>query len=226
MRQEHKELPTGKTICRQFDDNECLTEERHTYGMLDIGITMEFKDGVKSGEMYFVKRKLASRKRYEKARADYSDMPPPDQELEDFGGDLLKDLRAERRQRAKAAQEHVPDSEVAAEIDSFCQTMLTTGKLADGKTWIESTDHTLGEYPHAKSRSIISKLLHDGAKQVHVCDIDCYDDNQENTDHLVIELPVDADRKPVFRELARLASLQGYNGEFDNGQRYAYVKLN
>jgi hypothetical protein len=224
--QSHQELPSGKTIMRRFDDVGRVASESHAYGMLDIGITMEFNAGVKTGEMYFVNKKLVSRKRYEKARAEYADMPPADANLEDFGGELLKDVRAEREQRAKAAKQHVPDSEAAARIDSFSESMLATGKRADATTWIESVGHTLGEYSHTKSRNIVNKLMRVGATGVHACGIDSYDRDQENTGHLVIELPDDPKlRKAVLDEVDRLASLQGLEGELDSGQRYAYVKL-
>ena len=226
MPQEHQELPTGKTIIRQLNADGQVTSESHAYGMLDIGITIEFNEGVKTGEMYFAKQKLVSRKQYQKLRVEYADMPPPDAQLEDFGGDLLKDVRAERRQRAQAAKEHVADAEAAAQIDSFCESMLSTGKRADAESWIESKYHTLGEYSHTKSRNLIKKLKRVGATRMHVCEIDCYDDEQENTGHLVVELPDDSEsRRAVFREVDRLASLQGFHGDFDNGQRYAYVKL-
>jgi Fe-S-cluster formation regulator IscX/YfhJ len=104
--------------------------------------------------------------------------------------------------------------------------MLTTGKQDDATTWIESRTHTLGEYSHAKSRNIVNKLMRVGAIRVHVCDIDSYDDDRENTGHLVVEIPDESKaRKSLFREIARLASLQGFDGDLDNGQRYSYVKL-
>jgi len=56
--QEHEELPTGKSIMRQLDAKGRVVKENSCYGMLDIGITLEFNAGVKSGEMYFVKQRL------------------------------------------------------------------------------------------------------------------------------------------------------------------------
>jgi len=224
--QAHEELPSGKQIIRQFDADGRVTSESHSYGMLDIGITIEFNAGVKTGEMYFVNKRLVSRKRYEKARAKYSDMPPPDCDLEDVGAEMLRGVQAERRQHAKASKEHVPDPNAAAQTDAFCRSMLETGKSADARTWIESIKHTLGEYPHSKSRKIVDKLIRLGAKRLHACDIDCYDNDQENTGHLVVEFPDDPEsRKSLFREVDRLASLQGFQGDFDNGQRYVYIKL-
>jgi hypothetical protein len=224
--QAHEELPTGKTIMRQFDGDGRVMSETHTYGTLDIAITFEFTEGVKTGEMYFVNKKLASRNRYEKARAQYADMPCPDTEIEDFGGQLLKDVRAQRQQRARAARERIPDPGAAARIDEFCQSMLAAGKRADAESWIESKEHTLGEFSHVKSRNLVLELLRIGARRVHVCNIDHYDDNQENSGHLVVELPDDSEkRRLVFREIDRLLAAQGYDGNFDDGQRYAYVKL-
>jgi hypothetical protein len=224
--QEHKVLPSGKQIMTRFDAEGRVASESHAYGMLDIGITIDFHEGVKTGEMYFVKKRLVSRKRYEKARTEYADMPPPDTALEDFGAEVMKDAQAERRQRTKAAKEHIPDPDAAAKSDAFCQSMLAAGKQDDAKTWIESKDHTLGEYSHVKSRNLLNKLIRVGATRVYACDIDSYDDNQENTGHLVVELPDDSKaRKSVLREIDRLASLQGFEGDFDNGQRYAYIKL-
>jgi hypothetical protein len=34
-----------------------------------------------------------------------------------------------------------------------------------------------------------------------------------------------ADRKAVLREVDRLDTKQGLRGDFDNGQSYAYIKL-
>lgn len=220
-----EELPTGKKIFKSFDDSGNLLEETQMYGMLDIGIKYEFDGGIKLGEMYFVKQKLVSRKRYEKARCDYSDMPASDDEVEDVGGELAKAARQERQQQKKAREEHKPNPEVAARTDSFCETMLQTGHQEDAQQWIQSAGHTLGELSHVKSRNLVAKLLKIGAVRVTACDIDQYDQEQ-NTGHLVVELPSEASsRKMVFREIDRLASQQGYRGDMDNGQRYTYLKL-
>lgn len=220
-----EELPTGKKVFKRFDDSGNLLEETQMYGMLDIAIKYEFSAGVKLGEMYFVKRKLVSRKRYEKALSDYPDMPATDAEVEDFGGELAKAVSQERQQQKKARQEHAPNHEAAARTDSFCETMLQTGHHADAQLWIQSPGHTLGELTHTKSRNLVAKLIKVGAVQVTACDIDQYDEEQ-NTGHLVVELPSEASRRTVvLREIDRLASQQGYCGPMDDGQRFAYLKL-
>lgn len=195
------------------------------HGMLDIAIKFEFQAGVKLCEMYFVKQKLVSRKRYEKALLDYPDMPSADADVEDLGGELAKAARQERQQLKKAREQHEPNAEVAAQIDSFCETMLQAGRQEDAAVWIESPRHTLGELSHTKSRNLVAKLLKKGVVRVFACDI-VDEDQEQNTGHLVIELPTDSDvRKAVFREIDRLASQQGYRGDMDDGQRFAYLKL-
>jgi hypothetical protein len=46
------------------------------------------------------------------------------------------------------------------------------------------------------------------------------------TGHLVVELPREpAKRATVLKTIARIARKQGYEGDPDDGQNYAYVKL-
>jgi hypothetical protein len=153
-------------------------------------------------------------------------MPAPDAGIEDLSGKIVKGARAERRQLAKAAKEHKPDPTEAARIDSFCETMLRTGRCADALDWITSKKHNVGELRRAKSLKLVEKLVRAGAKHLYACDIDQYDNDEENTGHLVIELPDSpTERRTILREVDRLAAKQGYRGDFENYQRYAYVKL-
>ena len=85
----HEQLPSGKVIMRLFADDGTLLEERHTYGVLDIGIQYDFSEGAKIAETYFAKRRIVGRRTYEKARVAYADMPPADAASEDFGASLL-----------------------------------------------------------------------------------------------------------------------------------------
>ena len=133
---EHKELPSGKQIMKRFDADGRVASESHTYGMLDIGITIEFHEGVKTGEMYFVNKRLVSRKRYDNARADYADMPPPDSALEDFGAELVKDAQAERRQRAKVAIIKAMTHVVNFRMDGTAPTAAAGMQLAVGDYWV------------------------------------------------------------------------------------------
>lgn len=221
----HEELPSGKTIFRGFDASGSVTSEMHAYGMLDIAITFDFRQGKKTSETYFVKKRLVSRERYEKARVDYADMPAPDTQLEDINAQLLKAVRAEHKHQAQLTKAHVPDTAAAAQMDLFCDQMLRKGVCADAESWIVSKNHTLGEYSHVKSRNLFHKLKQLGTSRVYACDIDDSDENQ-NTGHLVVELPESpTERKAVMREIGRLSQQQGFQRDPDNGQRYAYIKL-
>ena len=103
--------------------------------------------------------------------------------------------------------------------------MIERGQREDAAAWIESSQNTLGELSHAASRRIVANLRHSGCKQIHVCQIAYYDCDFGNTGHIVVELPDETDRrKAVLREIDRLAAKQGYAGDFDDGQRYAYMK--
>ena len=89
---QHEKLPSGKVIRRRFSDDSSLIEETNSYGTLDIAISLWYEEGVKTSEIYYVKRRLASRRSYEKARGAYPDIPPADATLEDLGG-VIKEVR-------------------------------------------------------------------------------------------------------------------------------------
>ena len=226
LRLDHEQLPSGKQIIRKFDADGRMISESHAYGLIDISIQSHFSAGVKVSETYIVNKRLVSRKRYDQVREAYADMPPSDPNIEDVGAQLIKGMRDERREWGKAARSHVPDRAAAAKTDAFCQSMLEKGKTANALTWIKSKKHTLGELSHSRSRKIIERLAELGAKRVLVCDVDQYDNGEENTGQLVVDLPKDSvKRKSLFREVDRLAAKQGFRGEFDNGQQYVYVGL-
>jgi hypothetical protein len=68
MQTSGEKLPSGKTILRRYADNGSLLEETHSYGLLEIGIQMDFAAGIKTGELYFRKHRMVGRRSYEKAR--------------------------------------------------------------------------------------------------------------------------------------------------------------
>jgi hypothetical protein len=223
---EEQQLPSGKKIFRAIDADGQLIREDQMYGMLDIGITSEFIDGVKASETYFVNRRMVSRKRYEKTRTMYADMPVADTGVEDFGDELTKLARAERRQKRQAAKNRKADPERARQNDEFCKTLLETGTCEDATRWIESKKTTLGEYSHTKSRNIVRKLNRLGARHVYACNIDRDEESYENTGALVVELPEDIEsRRVILREIGRLAEAQGFDADSDDGQQFAFMKL-
>lgn len=224
-RQESERLATGKKVIRQFDASGNLVQEMHAYGSMDIGITMYFAGGVKSSEIYFNKRRMVGRPAYEKARLAYPDMPAADGAVEDFGADLLRGVAQEKRREAAARKSHVADPERAEAGDEFCRELMGRGRCADAIEWIAEKGHTLGERTPAASRQLVRRLVETGCPKVVACDIEV-EDGEENTGHLVVELPQGAaERAKVLKAIARMAARQGYRGDPDDGQRYAYVKL-
>ena len=222
----HEQLPSGKTIIRHFGDDGSLVEETHGYGLLDIAIKYDFGSGVKSGETYFCRRRLVSRRTYEKARKKYKDMPRADGTLEDWGATLLRGAAREGRQRSAEAKQHRPDLDEARERDLFCSNLMNEGRTENAVEWIKNKTHTLGERDWSRSKRLVARLLAVGCVHIYACEIDVYEPSDENTGHLVVELPkTGAARSKILKMINRLAREVGYNGPFDDGQRYAYVKL-
>jgi len=104
MTRDVETLPSGKLIVQRFGDDGQLVEESHSYGGLEIGCTMSFENGAKTQELYFVKKRLVGRTRYQKARVEYPDMPPADESLADSSGELTRLARRDQRQRAAAVK--------------------------------------------------------------------------------------------------------------------------
>ncbi len=96
----------------------------------------------------------------------------------------------------------------------------------DAVQWVHFKGRTLGEMTPSASRNVVDKLLKLGAVAVHACKIDSYEDGTENTGHLVVELPnTQPARSALLKHIDRLARKQGHAGDLDDGQKYAYLKL-
>lgn len=226
VRQEHEQLPSGKIVIRQFDSDGLLRQEQHSYGLLEIGITRSFQAGTQISEMYFSNRRVCSRRSYERRRTAYADMPPADPTFSDDGAALLLAAAAQGRAEKRAAETHTPDPRLAADRDAFCGNLMSRGERADAVEWIKSPKHTLGESSHRASQTLVSRLLAQGCARIFACEIHSYPDGAANTGHLVVELPQEPGRRAaLFRTLARLARKLGYARDHDDGQRYAYIKL-
>jgi len=226
---EHEQLPSGKTIARQFGKDGSLLEETHSHGALAIAIQYCFFAGAKVEEIYFAKQRIVSRKTYEKARIAYSDMPAADDTREDTGAELLRAVAKERRQRQLAKKQRQVDVEAARKLDEFCSAMMTKGKCKDAASWIQNKNHTFGERDWRSCKRLVERLLKLGCIHIYACDIDQYEEADEvfeNTGLLVIELPTESNlRSKVLKAIDRLASQTGYDCDFDDGQRFAFVKL-
>ncbi len=223
---EHEQLPSGKTIIRHFGEDGSLVDETHGYGVLDIAIRCDFRAGAKVGETYFAKGRMVTRRTYDKARTAYTDMPVADGTLQDSGAELLRAVARERRERSVAAKKHRPGPAAAQNSDAFCSRVMENGRRENLVPWIQTKNHTLGERNWSSSKRLVERLSALGCVNIYACEIDVYEDGFENTGHLVVELPTEtAARTKILKAIGRLASETGYSGAFDEGQRYAYVKL-
>jgi hypothetical protein len=139
---------------------------------------------------------------------------------------LLRAIAKERKEKSAAAKRHLPDPAEAAKLDAFCTMLMHRGKRDNAVMWIQAKGHTLGERSWSSSKRLVERLSALGCLSIHACEIDVYEDGLENTGHLVIELPGEADvRSKILKAVTRLASEVGFSGNYDDGQRYVYVKL-
>ncbi len=222
----YEELPSGKVIIRDFAPDGSLATERHMHGLVDIAIEYVFRDSAKIQESYFYKKKLVGRRAYQKARAKYPDMPEPDLGLKDWGKDVLRAATKERREHDLKSKHHQASAKEALKSDKFCGNRLQEGKTQDAVEWIKAKGHTLGERDPSASKRLVKRLAVAGCVKIWACEIGPYEDGTENTGHFVVKLPkAKRARAEVLKMIDRLARETGYSGPFDDGQQYAYIKL-
>jgi hypothetical protein len=223
---EYEKLSSGKQIVRMFDAAGAIVSEQQTYGVLDIGLAYMFSGGAKIQETYFSNKRMVGRRAYEKARANYPDMPEADADVEDWGTDLLRAVARESRERNLESKRHQPNPDEARDKDNFCEERMREGETQDATKWIRTKGHTLGERDWRSSKRLVARLALAGSIKIWACEIESYEDGTENTGHLVVKLPKEkASRTKVFKIIDRLARETGYHGPFDDGEKYAYVKL-
>jgi hypothetical protein len=227
-------------MLRFFDDagklvseNQCYTDPKS--GRAAIMIVMRFANGRKVRELYsgrvlvdgqLVGGRIINRATYEQQRLEYPDMPEADTSVLDESAEHLEKMEREQRERDAAATRLGLDPSQLTKSDLFCAKLMEKGRRANAVEWIQSEGHTLGEMDHSESRRLVTKLMDLGAVAIHACEIDSYSEGEENTGHLVVELPSPSRaRKALRKALNRLAREQGYEGDPDKGQRYSYVKL-
>jgi hypothetical protein len=186
---ELEQLPSGKIIRRLFNKDGSLQEEMHCYGAIDIGISLKFQNGLKLEETYLVKTRLVGRRSYEKVRANYLDMPAPDNSTEDWGKDLLRDLRSEQKQRKDQTEKRLAESEESrfprpastnwlrviakdtAHLVVFAsrdwKILAREASIPTGREWLRVFGFTgLSEAVNADGKSIVAKGLEIGFEVV------------------------------------------------------------
>ena len=202
-----------------------LRKETHSYGMLKIGLMIEYANGQKVGETYFVNKRMATRAKYEKARVAYEKMPAADSSGEDPNVEFLKAVSRERREGRKRLKVHKPDIAAGRKLDAFCRELIQKESSADAAQWIRNPKATLGELSRSASRAMVDKLLDKGAVRVYACEI-CREPGLENTGHVVVELPEASDaRMSILKIAGNWAMKLGFDPTPDYGQSMVYIKL-
>ncbi|MFZ6778823.1 hypothetical protein ACO0LD_18520 [Undibacterium sp. Ji83W] len=223
--QHMEKLPSGKSISKEFDRHGKQWREKHWYGFLDIMINIEFTCS-QPIVSYTVKKKVASKKKYELARVNYPDMPAADQNIVDFDAAFRRALKEGAKLTETESKVQLPDVAAGLEHDEWCGNLIAETSGEDAFAWFDNPKATLGLMSRAKSRRMLTTLQNAQCGSVFACDIDRIDSPYENTGHLVIELPQDSDmRKKVFKLAGRIVQEQGYDASPDNGQKYLYLKL-
>ncbi len=226
MNQSFEQLPTGKSVVKKFADDGALIEELHSYGALAIGFQCRYESGVRVNETYFAKGRLVSRRTYEKARSAYSDMPSADIELGKWSVRLLQAVAKEKKERRAAEKTRQANPDEARRCHEFCEMILAKGRSDDAASWIDNRLHTIGERDWKSSKRLINQFKTAGCSKMYACEITSYDNGQENTGRLVLELPSETDqRNKIFKLIARLVRSTGYDAPFDDGQRFQYIEL-
>jgi hypothetical protein len=217
----------GKTVTVHYSKDGIPFREEHSFGSLtELFLVRRFERDLLRDEQYLYRYRLIARAKYERLRAAHPNMPPPTHEAVDPVAEMAALLRAEVREKRRGEKQHVANPERAAKLDAFCRQMLTSGAPQDVSTWIQEPGTTLGERDRRASRALASRLFAQGAQHVWACEVDQTEPGRQNTGHLVVQLPLAAEqRKALLRTLDRLAREQGYEGDFDDGQMFAYVKL-
>ncbi|MES2036385.1 MAG: hypothetical protein V4495_00985 [Pseudomonadota bacterium] len=223
--QHMEKLPSGKCIRKEFDRHGKQWSERHWYGIMDIMIDIEFTCS-QPIVSYMVKKKMASKKKYEFARVAYPDMPAADQNTEDFDAAFRRTLKEGEDHTATESKVQLHDVAAGLAHDEWCGNLIAERGGEDAFAWFENPKATLGLMNRAKSRRMLTTLQNAQCGSVFACDIERIDSPYENTGHLVIELPQASDmRKKVFKLAGRILQEQGYEASPDNDQKCLYLKL-
>lgn len=225
VRASHSQMsPAGKRTTVEFDENGVKIQEIHSYAT-DIILFIAFSGNERS-ETYIHKNRLISRKTYEKVRMAFPEMPPADSSLEDQNAELLKLVGKQKKMKRSEEVKHQPDPERGKTLDDFCLKLLNGPDVADAYQWISQGHNTLGELDRTESKKLISRLKRYQCPRVAACEIEQFRPGEENTGHLVVELPKHApERKRAIAFLGSIAQEQGFDPDPDDGQNYVYAKL-
>jgi hypothetical protein len=116
----------------------------------------------------------------------------------------------------------------ARDPDAFSLRILAENKHREARAWIgegkPGDERNLGEQTPAESRAIVDDLYLRGAVDVQVVGAQNVTGFGQTSNILVVQLPTDrAARGRLFDREGELARNEGFDGAFDEGQRYLFL---
>lgn len=223
----YRKYPNGHSVILHYNSDKVLTKELHVCcDRMEIFISIDYKNGKAVNETYISKKKLITRKRYEKLREQYPDMPPANQELSDFNNELLQMVKEERKQQKNKTLHHTPNMEEGKKSDEFCLNLIRTENGITAKTFLNNKKATLGEWDRKKSKKFHGSLVAAGCGEIYCCGVTDLNTPEQSCGKLVIQLPIEkANREKVFKIVNKIIQRLGFDPSLDNGQEYCFVML-
>jgi len=192
------------------------------YGLGELGVSQQLRDGVVTGEMYLHRQKPISRKNYEELRQAYPELPAAGPPSVDLKAKLRATRKAEMAKSKAEAMQVVADPAIAAEHDR-----KMTGRIAEGIA-IEELDGTifLGERDASTSRRILASLRKCGCTGIHLLRVDPVEKGF-TASAMVLRLPTDKTQRVLAATiLQRLGADEGIPEMMpDHGQQFGFAKL-
>lgn len=187
---------------------------------IDGRISGPAKSYLESGEIlaegYWLDGKPVTWDKYEAAAKDDSRLPNP------------VDYRPEIPAKIAKLKELEARIGPAGMADLLPKQLIEHSRTRDALEWLDESDtRSLGEgMQRGRSIRLVKKLLELGANRVLATSIDAYDNDEQNTGEIIIELPAErTERKRLFDHVGRLARKQGFSKEADVGQQYLLLTL-
>jgi len=214
---------SGKKIRREFSDGGILLKESHSYGAFKIAISIVFDSGKKIEETYFINCKMVSKKKYEKERIAYSDMPAADTVLEDSGGLILKAAKLEQKEKLKNTKVVIANDTNKKLKDDFCRSLIP--KALEISNIMDNNILIFGEYCENKSKAILRLFKTTGCKRIWAIDFE-RNNGFIGTNKLVIELSQNSEmRKMLYSRINKIILNKGYDENVDDGEDYLFVSF-
>lgn len=208
------EIKNGTGIQKAwFADQGCWAEISWVNGsMTGRHRTYWIDDGTVVGDIFWIKNRKVSKKRYFEACKTDPNLPryedPPAQ-----------------------APSHVPPTTCPpADMDDLPKSILSSGNALEALAWLKEPsvpERSLGEATTQEdSIELVESLYNAGAVTVWVFDIDGELSEEQNSGRLLVELPSDpAKRESILAKCAEIGAEQGFDAEPDTGQYYTVLML-